>query len=128
MKMWKLVLGCLTFVLSFALAWPMQAHAYDKSCVSLLVGAGYAAEMRTEINISGNVLYTEWSGSFPIGKTECQDISFVPEGSTFVAQVHAILGETKPCNPTITQAGGVGSAVWQANGTTLNVKCNMPSM
>ena len=126
MKMWKLMAACLALVLALTFAWPMQAYAYDKSCVSLLVGAGYAARMRTQINLPGGTVYTEWTGSFPIGQTRCQDVGWVPPGASFVAEVNAVLGETKTCTPGITQAGGPGSAVWQAWGTTLNVRCEMP--
>lgn len=123
MKMWKLTFACLALSSAFT----GSAYAYDKACVSLLVGAGYAAEMRTKVDLNGTVLYTDWTGSFPIGQTKCQDVSFVPPGSSFVTEVHAVLGETKTCTPTITQAGGEGSAVWQAWGTTLNVSCQQPS-
>lgn len=103
---------------------PMQAQAADSACVSLLVGAGYAAKMRIE---SGD-FKTDWSKSFPIGKTVCQSLDGVPVGSPFTVQVQAVMGKTKACTPNITHSTGAGSITFQAWGTTLNVKCTMPTV
>jgi hypothetical protein len=102
---------------------PLQTYAAEDACVSLLVGAGYAAEMRI---VSGD-FKTDWSGSFPIGKTKCQSLDGVPVGKKFTVEVHAILGKTESCTPSITHSEGEGSITFQAWGTTLNVHCEMPS-
>lgn len=102
---------------------PLRTYAAEDACVSLLVGAGYAAEMRI---VSGD-FKTDWSKSFPIGKTRCQSLDGVPVGKKFTVEVHAILGETKSCTPSITHSEGEGSITFQAWGTTLNVHCEMPS-
>lgn len=105
------------------LAAPLQAYAAKDACVSLLVGAGYAAKMRI---VSGQ-FSTEWSDSFPIGQTRCQSLDGVPIGNQYTVEVHAILGKTKSCTPSITHSAGEGSITFQAWGTTLNVHCEMPS-
>ncbi|MCK9189807.1 hypothetical protein [Acidithiobacillus sp.] len=102
---------------------PMQSYAADNACVSLMVGAGYAAKMRV---VSGS-FSTDWSNSFAIGHTECQNIKSVPDGQKYTVQVHAILGKTADCTPSIAQSSGPGSITWQATGTTLNVHCVMPT-
>ncbi len=102
---------------------PTLASAADRACVSLLVGAGYAAEMRI---VSGN-FKTAWSSSFPIGKTVCQPLQGVPFGQDYTVEVKAILGETKSCAPSVRQTQGPGSITFQAWGTTLNVHCEMPT-
>jgi hypothetical protein len=101
---------------------PITVQAAEEACVSLLVGAGYAAKMR----IKSGDFKTDWSGSFPIGKTKCQSLNGVPVGNKFTVEVHAILGESKDCSPSITHSQGEGSITFQAWGTTLNVKCEMP--
>ncbi|KDM90449.1 hypothetical protein [Photobacterium galatheae] len=114
------------FVLMAALctlAVPLTAHAAEQACVSLLVGAGYAAKMRI---VSGS-FSTDWTSSYPIGKTKCQSLSEVPIGNTYTVQVKAILGKTKDCTPSIKHSAGQGSITFQAWGTTLNVHCEMPT-
>ena len=101
---------------------PMYSHAADEACVHLKVGAGYVAKMRIE---SGD-FKTDWSDSFAIGSTRCQSLNGVPVGSQFTVQVHAELGETKDCTPSITHSKGEGSITFEASGTTLSVKCQMP--
>jgi hypothetical protein len=101
------------------------AAAQSSACVSLLVGAGYAAKMRV---VSGK-FHTDWSGSFPIGKTMCQSLSGVGDGNPFSVEVSAILGQTKTCKPeNITRvASSKSSVTFQAWGTTLSVKCEEPN-
>lgn len=113
----------MAFTLGALIVTPVQVHAAEEACVSLLVGAGYAAEMR----IKSGDFKTDWSDSFPIGKTRCQKLDGVPVGNKFTVEVKAILGETKDCSPSITHSTGEGSITFQAWGTTLNVKCEMPS-
>lgn len=102
---------------------PTVTLAATDACVSLLVGAGYAAKMR----IKSGKFKTDWSGSFAIGKTKCQSLDGVPIGGEFTVEVSAILGETKNCTPSIVHSAGAGSITFQAWGTTLNVKCKMPT-
>lgn len=100
------------------------ASAQSSACVHLLVGAGYAAEMRI---VYGN-LHTDWSSSFAIGSTKCQSLDAVPDGSTFTVEVHALAGETKKCTPeNVTRSAASKSSVtFQAWGPTLGVKCQEP--
>jgi hypothetical protein len=102
---------------------PGVAWSATEACVSLLVGAGYAAEMR----IKSGDFKTDWSSSFPIGKTKCQSLSGVPIGGTYTVEVKAILGKTKNCSPSIVHSEGQGSITFQAWGTTLSPKCQMPT-
>lgn len=102
---------------------PGMAWSATEACVSLLVGAGYAAEMR----IKSGDFKTDWSSSFPIGKTKCQSLSGVPIGGTYTVEIKAILGKTKNCSPSIVHSEGQGSITFQAWGTTLSPKCQMPS-
>ncbi|MGD9584873.1 MAG: hypothetical protein AB7V26_14545 [Lysobacterales bacterium] len=113
-------------LLAGSLGFGSQAHAQANACVSLLVGAGYAAEMRI---VSGS-FHTDWSGSFAIGQTKCQSLSGVGDGQQFSVEVHAILGKTKTCTPAnVTRvASSTSNVVYQAWGTTLNVKCEEPSV
>jgi hypothetical protein len=102
------------------------ASAQANACVSLLVGAGYAAEMRV---VSGS-FHTDWSGSFAIGKTKCQSLSGVGNGNKFSVEVSAILGKTKTCTPdnVVRVASSTSNVTYQAWGTTLSVKCEEPSL
>lgn len=113
----------MAFVVGSLFIFPMQAQAAEEACVSLLVGAGYAAKMR----IKSGDFKTDWSGSFAIGQTRCQSLEGVPVGNKYTVEVEAILGEKKDCEPSITHSTGQGSITFQAWGTTLNVKCKMPS-
>jgi len=101
------------------------ASAQANACVALLVGAGYAAEMRV---VSGS-FHTDWSSSFPIGKTVCQPLAGVSDGNKFSVEVHAILGKTKTCTPdNVTRvAASTSNVTYQAWGTTLSVKCEEPT-
>lgn len=100
------------------------AAAQAKACVSLLVGAGYAAEMRV---VAGS-FHTDWSSSFAIGKTVCQPLDGVSDGNKFSVEVHAILGKTKTCTPSdvVRVASSKSNVTYQAWGTTLSVKCEEP--
>lgn len=111
------------FALAAIFIAPMQASAYQEACVSLLVGAGYAAKMR----VCSNGMCNPWSGSFPIGKTMCQSLNNVPNGNTFSVEMNAILGKTITCTPdNITQTSSPVNIVYNAWGTTLSPKCQMP--
>ena len=101
------------------------AAAQANACVSLLVGAGYAAKMRV---VSGK-FHTDWSGSFPIGQTKCQPLDGVGDGNKFSVEVSAVLGETKTCKPSdiVRVAASKSSVTMQAWGTTLSVKCEEPA-
>lgn len=105
-----------------AFASAVPAAAQSQACVSLLVGAGYAAEM----NVTWSGGSTGWSSSFPIGQTKCQSLEGVPTGTQYTVKVYAILGKTQNCSPSLTKVSGGPNAVFQAWGTTLNVKCEMP--
>jgi len=117
MKKIKVVLISILFTI------PTQTYAAEDACVSLLVGAGYAAHMR----IKSGAFKTDWSKSFAIGQTRCQSLEGVPYGKKFTVEVHAILGKKKNCSPSIEHSKGSGSITFQAWGTTLNVKCKMPT-
>lgn len=101
------------------------ALAQSRACVHLLVGAGYAAQMRI---VSGSFA-TQWSDSFPIGRTMCQSLNDVSDGKTFTVEVHAVLGQTKKCSPENVRrvAASTSSVTFQAWGTTLNVSCQEPT-
>lgn len=102
------------------------AAAQQSACVSLLVGAGYAAWMRV---VSGSYA-TDWSDSFPIGQTRCKSLSAIADGQPYTVQISAVLGSSKvPCQPAEMKrvASAPGSITYQAWGTTLSVKCQMPS-
>ena len=102
-----------------------SAKAQAKGCVYLQPGAGYTAKMRIRTGTEGNYSYTSWSSSFPIGKSRCQSLVNVPNGSTFSVQVHANAGKTKTCTPenVARNSSDTTNAVYNAWGTTLSVKC-----
>ncbi len=110
-------------LLIILLSSPSVVLAATDTCVSLLVGAGYAAKMR----IKSGDFKTDWSSSFAIGKTKCQSLNGVPIGGEFTVEIKAILGKSKNCSPSITHSEGSGSITFQAWGTTLSPKCKMPS-
>lgn len=119
------LLSATLILLAGSLGFGSHAHAQANACVSLLVGAGYAAKMRV---VSGS-FHTDWSGSFAIGQTKCQSLSGVGDGQKFNVEVHAILGKTQTCSPSdVTRvASSSSNVVYQAWGITLNVKCAEPS-
>jgi hypothetical protein len=102
------------------------ALAQSRACVQLLVGAGYAAEMR----IVSDKFHTDWSSSFAIGSTVCQPLDGVGDGMKFSVEVKAILGKTVTCKPSdaVRVAASKSSVTFQAWGTTLNVKCEEPGI
>lgn len=123
--MLKSLRGKLLMLLALGLMGSGTVMAQSAACVHLLVGAGYAAEMRI---VYGN-LHTDWSSSFAIGSTKCQSLSAVPDGSTFTVEVHALAGETKKCTPenVVRSAASTSSVTFQAWGPTLGVKCQEPN-
>jgi len=118
------MVACLALVLAFTFAWPMQAYAFDDSCIQHILSSGLVVKMRTQIHFTDPPVYTEWTELFPIGQTRCQDISFVPSGIDFVAQVQAVLGDTKTCTPTVTQTDGSDAATWSVLGSD-ELMCQM---
>ena len=124
MRTFRYIAAALVFVFG-SLSYSQQASAQANACVSLLVGAGYAAKMRV---VAGS-FHTDWSSSFPIGKTVCQSLKGVGDGVKFSVEVSAVLGETKTCTPSniARVAASPSNVVFQAWGTTLNVKCEEPS-
>ena len=98
------------FLIISIFAYPQQAYAAESGCVALLVKAGYAAKMRI---VSGD-FKTDWSGSFPIGKTVCQSLNGVPIGKDFTVQVKALAGKTRDCTPSVKYSEGPGSITFEA--------------
>ncbi len=111
--------------LAFPLATATPAAAQGSACVNLLVGAGYAAKIRVVWN-GGS---TDWSGSFPIGKSKCIGLSGVPTGATFSTELKAILGKTITCTPSdvVYNPSVPENVVYNAWGTTLSPKCEEPN-
>ncbi len=102
------------------------AFAQQEACVSLLVGAGYAAWMRV---VSGEYAST-WSDLFNIGQTRCKSLDAIGDGQPFTVQLSALLGSSQvPCQPDNIPhvSSSTSSVTFQAWGTTLNIKCHMPS-
>ncbi len=103
------------------------AVAQSAACVNLLAGAGYAAWMGVKF---GDSFY--WSSSFPIGQYRCVSLP-VPgmvNGAPYQVVVSAVLGSSKvPCarDPSPYSSSDTNSVVYNAWGTTLSVKCEMPS-
>lgn len=112
----------ITVLIAVLLSAPGITLAATDACVSLLVGAGYAAKMR----VKSGKFKTDWSSSFAIGKTKCQSLEGVPIGGTYTVEIKAILGKSKDCSPSIVHSEGQGSITFQAWGTTLSPKCKMP--
>ncbi len=122
----KIKRGIKTAIICATLFGTTAAYAQQTACVHLLVGAGYAAWMRV---VSGDYA-SEWSDSFPIGQTRCQSLEAIGDGQPFTVQISAVLGSSKvPCQPDNIKrvAAAPGSTTFLAWGTTLNVKCEMPS-
>jgi hypothetical protein len=101
--------------------------AQSAACVNLLVGAGYAAWMGVHF---GDSYY--WSSSFPIGQTRCikLPVSGMVNGAPYTVVVSAVLGSSKVlCTPIPSpyMSSDKNSVTYNAWGTTLNVKCQMPN-
>src|SRR5262249_11582537 len=107
-------------VLLLALATP--AAAQSEACVTLEVGAGYAATM--SVVWEGGTIGP--SNEFDIGQTACQSLQFVTDGAAVSVVVNAIAGSSVTCTPAdITRSAGfTGSTTYYASGTTLNVYCD----
>jgi hypothetical protein len=125
MRSFHRLMSAAVLVIAGGLGFSNSASAQSQACVSLLVGAGYAAEMR----IVAGSFHTDWSNSFPIGKTVCQSLSGVGNGVPFSVEVHALAGKTKTCTPSNIPrvAASTSNVVFQAWGTTLNISCQEPS-
>jgi len=103
------------------------ALAQSAACVNLLAGAGYAAWMGVHF---GDSFY--WSPSFPIGQTQCVKlpVSGMVNGAPYTVVVSAVLGSSKVLctpDPSPWSSSNTNSVSYNAWGTTLNVKCQMPS-
>lgn len=110
--------------LTMAVAQP--ASAQTAACVNLLVGSGYSAWMGVKF---ANSFY--WSESFPIGQSRCirLPVEGMVDGAPYEVVVSAALGSSKvPCtpNPGNYTSANKNSVTYNAWGTTLNVKCEMP--
>ncbi len=116
---------CFSFAAVIALMlMASSADAQAQACVYLKPGAGYAAEMR----ITSGSWQTSWSGSFPIGGTKCQPMANLKTGASYTVEVKAILGETKSCSPKVPYNPDYqGNITYFASGSTLSVKCELPS-
>jgi hypothetical protein len=104
------------------------ASAQQQACVHLKAGAGYAAKMRYCIGTGKSATCSDWSGVFAIGKSKCQSLADVPNGTTFSVEVHAQAGKTKTCSPSDLprNASDQSNIVFIASGTTLSVHCSQP--
>jgi len=96
--------------------------AQSAACVFLKTGSGYAAKMRVKYGSTT----TAWSGSFAINEFKCQSLADVVDGTEVVVQVDAIAGETKTCGSFVLAKTST-SVTYLASGTTLGVKCSMPT-
>lgn len=122
----KIKRGIKTAIICAALLGTTAAYAQQSACVHLMVGAGYAAWMRV---VSGDYA-SEWSDSFPIGQTRCKSLEAIGDGQPFTVQISAVMGSSKVhCQPDNIKrvAAAPGSTTFLAWGTTLAVKCEMPS-
>lgn len=126
----RYISGAAIAIFSFIciMATESSASAQQKGCVYLQPGAGYSAKMRIRIGTEGNYSYTSWSSTFNIGKSRCQSLDGVSNGGVFSVQVKANAGKTKTCTPAdlTRNTSVVGNAIFNAWGTTLNVKCKQP--
>ena len=101
--------------------------AQSAACVNLLAGAGYAAWMGVHF---GDSYY--WSSSFPIGQSRCikLPVTGMVNGAPYTVVVSAVLGSSKVLctpNPSPYSSSDTNSVSYNAWGTTLDVKCQMPS-
>ena len=73
------------FLTVLGLAWTEASLGYDQVCAYIMPGAGISGEMRAVVKYTPPVfrrqgtrhevtLYSDWSGSYPIGQMACQDI------------------------------------------------------
>lgn len=110
-----------------ALATP--AEAQQQACVNLLVGGGYAAKMT--IIVGDGAYQREWSSTFPIGQSMCQDLkgTGLTAGQRYSVKVWAMLGKEKVCTPSDLKYDPdvTNKTVYNAWGTTLDIKCEMPN-
>ena len=119
----SVVLSVSICVLGFA-AFAAPAAAQEQACVNLLVGGGYAAKMR----INAGYYQTEWSSTFPIGQSMCQDLKGLAPGQPYSVEVWAMWGSQKICTPSHLKydPNAPNKTVYNAWGTTLDIKCEMP--
>jgi hypothetical protein len=121
-------IGVLCFGLVSAALSP-AAFGQQQACVSLLVGAGYAAQMQVCQGTPGGTgnLCGDWTGTFPIGQTQCLPLTMAV-GQQFFVNMHAWWGNTIVCSPApTTRSDFSGNITYQAWGTTLGPSCQMPS-
>jgi len=112
--------------LGLGVSFAQPAAAQSAACVNLLVGAGYSAWMAVKFADG----FT-WSSSFPIGQTRCitLPVNGMVDGAPYEVVVSAALGSSKvPCTPApgTYSSSNTNSVVYNAWGTTLSVKCEMP--
>jgi len=106
-----------------------SVFAQEKVCVNLLVGAGYAAKLKVWVNWK----LVKETGSFAIGQQKCITLSelapagtSITPGTRIVTSIQAYLGQEKACTPApfYYDPKRVDNVIYNAWGTTLNVKCS----
>lgn len=102
-----------------------------QACVYLEPGAGYAAKMRVckpGASCGDNSQCSDWSSSFPIGKTACQAFSgWTGAGQNTNVCLDAVAGQTVGCLPAYAFDPNYGlNVVYHASGTTGQPACQVP--
>ncbi len=118
----KRFIARILFFAAASLLMSTSLWAQSSACVFLKTGSGYAAKMRVKYGTTT----TQWSGSFAINEYKCQSLADVVDGTTVEVQVDAIAGETKTCGSFVLAKTST-SVTYLASGTTLGVKCSMPT-
>jgi len=103
----------------------MMVVSSTKACVRINVGAGFSGWMR----IRYSTINSDWSPIFNIGHTECMIMDNTQIGLPFRVEFEAFAGEHKYCTPEgMIFDKNSHNYVFEAWGTTLNVKCQEPSL
>src|SRR5208282_1744949 len=119
-------LGACAVGLCMLMAQP--CFAQQAACVNLLWGSGYAAWMGVRL---GDSYYWSSGAAYPVGEYRCVRLP-VPgmvDGAPYSVVVSAALGRSKvPCSPEPARyhSNDSNSVSYNAWGTTLDVKCQMP--
>ena len=103
-----------------------KIFAYDRVCVHLSFGIGYAAEIESVYVQNGRESVSGWSYPIFVGQQKCFDLPNVESDNFFVyTRLHAIAGTTVYCYPGLQNplVAGTGTYHYYATGTTYTAAC-----
>ena len=103
-----------------------KIFAYNRICMHMSFGVGYAAEIESVYVQNGKESVSGWSYPIFVGQQKCFDLPNVNDDNFYVyTRLHAIAGTTVYCYPGLQNPliSGSGTYHYYATGTTYTASC-----